>query len=485
MRHSSGKLQSIPIKIVGGTNFSRYPKITNEKTINMLVTSSGDIQTLVDVAGYCKVFPFIDGGQPRLQLYTSTRLNAMITVIGNRVYVIDSALVPRVVGFINTFVGPVYLAENLAGQIGIVDGLALYVYNYNNDSFSRINTPDIVPAYISFLDTYFIITDTVHQFWQLSNSNDGTTYNPLMIAYLQTAADQIQAVIPLNRTLWVMGKIVSELWNDNPTGYNASGLGNPVSFPFQRNNSVSINYGLLSVPTLCSGFQRLVWLAFNNVSGPTVVYTTGGAPEDLSTDGLDYFLKNVINFPEESYATLRQENGHIIYQLTFTNPSDNVSIQYDFSSRLWSNATDENQNFHIMKGTTFFNNQQYFINFDEENPGLYLLDSTLNTYDGAIIPRLRIPPPIRFEDDTFVTRNVELQMEQGEEAPFRYIDLSISKDGGERFGSWLRYTMLPTGYRKGRVNFWNLGLSNDLRLQFMFLTPGRVVVLGATAQVTA
>lgn len=485
MKSTEGLLQEIPIKIVGGTNFARYPKMTNEKTLNMLVTQAGDIATLVDSAGYCNVINFFPTGEPRGALFNSTRLNSLITVIGNNVFLIDNAFNYREIGKLDTFSGPVYIAENLASQIAIVDGLAVYIYNYSAETFTKIIITDSLPSYISFLDTYFIITDSNTGFWQISNSNDGTTYNPLMIAYLQTAADQLQAVIPLNRTLWVMGKKVSELWNDNPTGYNASGVGNPVSFPFQRNNSISINYGVLSIPTICSGFQLLVWLAFNDTSGPTVVFTTGGNPEELSTDGLDYFLKNVINFPQESWATLRKENGHVIYQLTFTNPSDNVSIQYDFSSKLWSNASDENQNHHIMKNLTFFNNDQYFINFDSTNPGLYLLDSQITTFDGSLIPRLRVCPPIRFGDETFIVRNIELQMEQGNPADFRYIDLSISKDGGERFGNWVRNEMLPTGYRKGVVNFWNLGLSNDLRLQFMFLSPGRMVVLGAKAQVNA
>lgn len=477
----SNQFQSIPIGIVGGTNFARYDKITNEKTVNMMVTTANEVKCLVDNSGYCKDISFLSGLQPRA-LYVSVRLNQMIAVIGRYVYAIDAQLHYQEIGVLSTFTGPVYITENLASQIGIVDNLALYVYNYSVFTFTRIDIPDVTPAYISFLDTYFIITDSNRNFWQISNSDDGTTYNALMVAFLQTAPDELQAVVPLSRTLWVMGKKISELWNDNPTGYNASGIGNPVSFPFQRNNSLAINYGVLSVPSICVGFNMLVWLAYNAVSGPTIVYTEGGQVKDLSSDGLDYLLKNVIEFPEQSYATMRQENGHIIYQITFYNPDDNLSIQYDFSSKLWTNCTDENQNFHIMKELVYFNNNQYFINFDQNNPGLYLLDAQLTSYDGAEIPRIRVCPPIRFQDKKFVIKEVELVMEQGENSSSRYVDLSLSKDGGERFGNWNRYEMLPVGYRKGQVHFRNLGLANDLRLQFMFLSHDRFVVLDGTAR---
>ena len=474
--------QTVSLGIVGGSTFARHPKITNERTVNMMVTTDGEIKALVDNSGYCKEIQFTTGLEPRA-LYVSERLNAMVAVFGRNVYVIDVTLSYRIVGQLDTFNSPVYITENLAAQIGIVDNLALYIYNYNNDTFTRVDIPDVTPAYISFLDTYYIITDSNRNFWQISESNDGYSYNALMVGYLQSAPDQIQAVVPLNRTLWVMGKTVSELWNDNPTGYNASGLGNPVSFPFQRNNSLLINYGVLSVPTICNEFSLLIWLGFNAKAGPTVVYTEGGNVKELSTDGLDFILKNIIQFPEQSVATLREENGHIIYQLTFYNVVDNLSIQYDFSSKLWTHCTDESQNFHIMKELAYFNNQYYFINFDSQSPALYLLSARINTYDGENIPRIRICPPLRYKDKKFVVKQLELEMEQGESSANHYIDLSLSKDGGERFGNRVRYTMFPSGNRKGQVHYWNLGMANDLRLKFEFLSPGRFVVLDGNAEI--
>ena len=474
-------LKTIDLKIVGGTNFSRYPKITDETTLNMMVTSSGDISVLVPYDGYEKKISFFVGQQPR-EIYESTVLGAMLVVMGNSVYLVTTQLAYRLIGHLDTFEGPVYFAENLAKQIGIVDGLALYVYNYADNTFTRVDIPDVTPAFICYLDTYFIITDQIRQYWILSNNNDAYTYNSLMIAFLQTEADQLQCVIPLNRTLWVFGQKVAELWNDNPTGYNASGVGNPVSFPFQRNNSISINYGVLSIQTICSDFQMLVWLAFSASSGPTIVYTVGGAPEELSTDGLDYILKN-LTAPQNSSAILYKENGHILYQITFY--TDNLSIVYDFSSKLWYTVSDERQNYHIAKRASFFNNNFYFINFDEKNPGLYLMNANLTTYDGAIIPRIRICPPVRMVGKRFLIRYIDIDMEQGESSDFRYIDFSFSKNGGVTFGNVYRQEMFPVGYRRGQNRYRNIGLANDFRPKFYFLSPGRMVALSATAMVAS
>jgi len=92
-------------------------------------------------------------------------------------------------------------------------------------------------------------------------------------------------------------------------------------------------------------------------------------------------------------------------------------------------------------------------------------------------------PPIRFQDKKFVVKQIELMMEQGENSSTRYIDMSISKDGGERFGNWVRKQMFPVGYRKGQVHYYNLGMANDLRLQFMFLSSDRFVILDGTAEI--
>jgi hypothetical protein len=471
--------EEIDLKIVGGTNFARYPKMTDEATINMMVTSSNDISALVPYDGYQQVISFLGNQEPR-EIYVSTLLNAMLVAVGNNIYLVQNDLFFRSIGQLQTFLGPVYFAENLASEIGIVDNLNLYIYNYANNTFQIIDLPDIIPAYIAFLDTYFILTDSNQRFWQISNSDDGATYNPLMIAYLQTEADQLQCVVPLNRTLWVMGQKVSELWNDNPTGYNASGVGNPVSFPFQRNNSISINYGVLSVQTVCSDFQILVWLAFSASSSPTIVYTRGGAPEELSPDGLDYVLKN-LTAPQDSTAILFKEYGHILYQITFY--TDNLSIVYDFANGLWYIVTDEAQNYHIAKRAAIFNNNLYFINFSQDNPGLFLMSAQNTTYNGDIIPRIRICPPIRFKGKRFITKYVDIDMEQGENEGFRYIDFSMSKNGGQSYGNVYRKVMFPVGYREGQNRFQNLGLCNDLRVKFMFLSPGRIVALSATARV--
>lgn len=473
------RTKTMPLEMVGGTNFSRYPKMGNETTMNMMVTGEKGSQALVPYAGWKQVIDFIRG-KPR-EVYSSTRLSEVISIISNNVYIINNQFGFRLIGQIQTFLGPVYVTENQNSQLGIVDGLFLYVYNYSNFTFTQISIPNILPAYISFLDTYAIVTDTNRGIFILSAPNDMTSYSALDEATIQTEGDQLQAVVRLDRTLWVMGKKATELWNDQPRN-SLQGLG-VVDFPFQRNNTFSIDYGCLSQQTIASAFQMLVWLAFNTNSGPTIVYTTGGKPQELSTEGLDYLLGNLVA-PEMSTAFLYKDNGHIMYQITFYNPDDDLTIVYDFNAKLWYYATDKNLSHYPANRVVSFNRNFYFINFDENSPGLFEMSVNILTYGGDTIQRVRITPPIRFNDKKFILNRVELEMEHGESQDYRRIDLAASFDGGESFQYGDEPLVLQQqGHRIGQARWWKLGLGNDIRLKFEFWSKGRFVITNAEMDV--
>lgn len=475
------RTKTIPLKIVGGTNFSRYPKMSVESTINMMVTGDKGAAALVPFAGYDLKINLISG-QPR-EIFSSTRINETFIVIGNKIYVTSNVSSYRLLGQIETFLGAVFISENQNSQIGFVDGFNLYVYNYALSTFTIVEIPNILPAYIEFLDTYTIITDTNRGIFIISSPNDMTSYSALDEATIQTEADQLQAVVRLDRTLWVMGKKATEQWNDQPN-QALQGLGT-VEFPFKRNNTFSIDYGCLSQQSIASGFQMLVWLAFNTSSGPTIVYVTGGKPNPLSNEGLDFLLKN-LNFPERSSGFLFQDNGHIMYQLTFFDPTDDLTIVYDFTSGFFYSATDEKLSHYIANRISYFNNSFYFINFDANNPGLYKMSVNILTYNGATIPRIRITDPIRFNGKKFTINRVELEIEQGESTDYRRIDLAASFDGGESFQYGDQPIICkPLGHRIGQVRWWKLGLANDVSLKFQFWTRGRFVVTNAEMDVIA
>lgn len=395
----SQSLNNLPINIVGSTTFGRYPKISVEQTYNMFISDDW----LVPYAGYRKRATIDNLGYGR-DIFNSTKSNKLIMVIDNGVYVADEALEVSHAGTIDSFEGDVFMAENNANQVAICDKKNIYIYNTSTGILQKANTP-FVPIYVDFQDTYFIAPAQGTNEWYLSGNNDGFTWSALQLGTLQTKPDNVIAAKRFpgrGSQLFVMGETVTEPWVD--VGYQL--------FPYQRTSSYNIDYGLLSAATLAAGDTFIVWLGVNEKSGPVIMYSSGGDVEQISNDGINYKLAQ-LKHPEQSYAFLFKQDGHLFYQITFSASEDNFSLAYDFNTKKFFTLCDENMNAHIAKRIAYFNNSYYFVSFIDGN--LYEMNSIYTDYDGKEIPRIRIPMSLRLSDGSqFVGNNIQFVTEQGQ-----------------------------------------------------------------------
>lgn len=518
--------QLIPVPIVGSTKFGRYPKISREQTFNMLISD----EMMVDTAGYAFILQFLLSGKGR-DLYSSARGKIMVAVIENEIFSVGAGLTKSLVGQMVTSSGDVFIAENNNYEIGITDGVNLYVYNYgpvtpgfqivgpNTTTGKVFNPATTKPGYITFQNGRFILGCNDTDTWQLSDVNNGTSFpgTAQYVGELQTKPDTVQGVVRFpgrGNLLFVLGKTVTEPWND---------IGAAL-FPYQRISSFNVDYGCLNPETIAENENIIVWLAANEQSGPAIMYSTGTDIKKISTDGIDFLLSRLTH-PEISYGFLFRQDGHQIYQITFPSPDDNVSYIYDFNTEKFFDVTDEDLNYHIAKKVVFFNNKYYFISFNDGN--LYELSTnyTKYIYQNEIeeIPRIRILPPLRApQDNWFIGKSLTFTVENGRpnniittlfpRVPFigtplgtedgtilttedgiqictetnlntnvvqtsnMAIDLSISRDGGETFGNKWRMDMNPTGIRKSKINFQRLGQMNDCTIQLQFWGYDRFVI---------
>lgn len=537
--------KSIPLNIAGSSVFGRYPKINNEKTYNMFLSDG----FLVPYPGY--KISIANLGREGRGVYTSTKSGRIVGVFDNKVYLInlffDQSLARSFdvsytqIGRLVTNTGVVYITENNKPQILISDNVSLYIYDPTlSPAFQQVPNLDFVPGYVSFHDTYFLCAASQDEFylpaatntWRLSQQNDGMTWlnDAASIGLLQTKADKTQAVLRFpskGNLILVMGQAVTEYWTD--TGAQL--------FPYQRNSQMSIDYGCLNPATIAETDELVVWLAQNEKSGPVIMATTGGPPEKITTDGIDYLFSQLTD-PSDARAFIIRQDGHLIYQINFY--TDNLSLFYDFNTKKFFHASDENLNYFIASQVAFFNNQYYFVT--PNNGNLYAFDTIYTTYDGAEIPRIRTCKNVRLpsqeyfiandvgftiesgetdwqqqsigpihlitedgnriitegssifmktENDNFIVyQNGENMIsEQSDPDSFSYliseqnamlystprVDFSISIDGGATFGSDFPYNLPPIGQRKNRLMWWQCGAANDLVCQFKFWGMGRFV----------
>ena len=542
-------VKEVEINVVGSSIFGRYPKISTERTINMFESDG----FLVPYAGYevALSYSMFGGGTQGRAIFTSTKLDVLVVVIGSGVFlvtvtydqtnqnVIASSVIQ--IGTLETVEGTVYITENNKPQILISDGAKLYVYDpsYTGHVFS---TPKInfTPGYISFHDNYFLCaasndyTDgeqpVANNTWRLSESNEGSDIGgagtgwPSTAAYvgsLETKPDNTQAIVRFpskGNMILVMGRIVTEAWFD---------VGAQL-FPYQRNNQFNIDYGCLSPATVAYMDEVVVWLGQNEKSGPIILLTTGGEPEKITTDGIDYLFAQLQN-PQDSEAFLYRQDGHLFYHINFY--SDNLSLFYDISTKKFYNACDQNFNYFIASDVAFYDNQYYFIS--RNNGNMFAFDTIFTTfqdYDKSsptpvlrtyIIPRVRICKNIRSaKQDYFRLIDIGFTIESGE-TDYQVqssgdaglvtqdnfflvtqdgyylvlqegsglinttpaVDLSLSYDGGAVFGNQVRYELPAIGVRKNRLLWWQGGVSNDIVPQFTFWGIGRFVVTQGVAHI--
>ncbi len=524
------QIQDVPLKIVGGSNFGRYPKISQEQTWNFIVSDD----FLVPYAGYATAV-VLNSSEKGRGIYTTFNGELMVAVIGNNFYKITQNTTTGQLqsfsrGSLQTYDGDVYIAENNNAEICITDGVYVYVYNWLTDSnIVQLTAAQYDytiysnPGYISFQNGRFILACQNTNYWILSGFNNAFSWpigasNPELVGSIQTKPTRMQAAIPVpggGNNLIVMGSNVAESWQD---------VGAAL-FPYQRATTYNVDYGCLNAASIAELDNLIVWLAVNEQSGPIIMYATGSQTKMISTDGISYVLANLSNAGNCTGFLFRQD-GHMIYQFTF--PDDNISYAYDFNTGLFFNVSDEKLNYHIARQVVLFNNDYYFVSLNggdiyrfgtQYTDAIYTINGTPTPKE---IPRIRITPPVRLPTQRyFIAKSLGFTIENGQKniktllpvqsntlgqilATESYVDittesgnpigieattaqtefvvnyseavdLSISRDGGESFGSSWRLNMNPTGHRKSRFIYQRLGIVNDATFQLRFSGFGRFV----------
>lgn len=470
------KTTQIPVNIVGGNTFGRYPKISEASTYNMLISDNW----LVPSAGYEVVAKLFPTGKGR-GVFNSINMGKLIAVVDEKVFLIDKSLFFEQIGSLDTVSGDIFIDENNASQIAICDKVHIHIYDYSGTPFFTTASINFVPLYISFQDGYFISVEQDRPIWRLSAPNNGLSWPAAANneGGFQTKPDKPVACVRVpgkGNNLFVMGSTVTESWFD--AGY--------VLFPYQRTSGFNIDYGCVNASTIAFSEQFIVWLGINEKTGPIIVMSAGGEIQTISNDGINYLLSN-LNAPEKSYGYLVNQDGHLLYYLTFVDPADNITFFYDFNTKSFFYATDYKMDLFPPRRIAFFNDGYYFVSFDDGN--LYKLDSTVYTYDTydrflssvekKSIPMVRIANTIRLPDNSpFIGANFNFTIEQGDSSEIQRIDLTVSRDGGATFSNVDGQYFKPLGKRANKVNFYQLGYANELTPQLRFWGKDRFLVSG-------
>jgi len=480
------RIKELPLNIVGSSVFGRYPKISVEKTYNMIISDGW----LVSYPGFALRQSIAQNATGR-GVFSSKRMNGFLFVIDNIVYsarVQHSALNNnrivsyRKIGEIGTQSGNVFMDENEKQEIAICDQQNIYIYNYANSTFTPCEL-DFIPGSVTYHNGYFIAASLGLPQWRLNDLVTTTSFpsgNARYTGGFQTKGDTVLNVIRMpgnSDFVLVQGSNVSEIW-----AFQAGAQ----LFPYIKNTYSNVDYGVASSATVASLEKMIAWFGGNENSGYSVMCCAeGGGVQRVSSDGIDYLFES-LRAPQDSYAFMMRIGGHNLYQLTFY--TDNLTLVFDFTTKKIFHACDKNFNYHLAKKACSFDNSYFFIS--SRNGNVYEMNDLFTDYAGEEIQRIRIPQTIRDSDgELFRVKSLNFTIEQGVNPGLSYlgqqrIDLSISINGGQSFSNWMDVPMNSLGNYQNRINITQLGSGNEWTPQLRFQGFNRFAVSDGVVRIS-
>lgn len=162
-------------------------------------------------------------------------------------------------------------------QILISSANRLYVIITATDTLSPVTA--LAGQSVAFLDDYFISIIPGTNGIQVSDINDGTTWNPLATAYTQGQSDALVNLIADREYLWLFGSRRMEIW------YNAGTL----AFPFAIQPGAFIEMGLGAQNSLTQADNSLFWLGQDKRGGLSAWRANGLTPVRISNHAVEQF----------------------------------------------------------------------------------------------------------------------------------------------------------------------------------------------------
>jgi hypothetical protein len=401
-----------------------------------------------------------------------------IAVVGSNVYTVTTAGVGTLIGTVAGGSGPVSMASN-GTVVMLVTGSSGYVVTPSASTVTAITDSDFTGAdVVYFLDGYFVFNKPGTGQFQITQLY-GTAIDGLDFATAEGSPDLLVSLIVDHRELWLLGENSVEIYFNS--GNN--------DFPFERVNGAFIEMGCAAKSSAAKLDNSVFWLTADDRGQGIVVRAVGYQPQRVSTHAIEFAIARYSRI-DDAVAYTYQQEGHSFYVLTF--PTANATWVYDASTNLWHERAWRDP----ADGTLGRHRSQVHMAFadsnivgDWETGKLYRLDLDTFTDDGSPIARIRSCPHLSSDLKWQFFTALQIDMETGVgldsgQGSDPQAMLQYSDDGGFTWSNEVWAPMGKLGERKRRVRWRRLGKSRDRVFKVTITDPVKVVIVGASIQVT-
>jgi hypothetical protein len=441
-----------------GSNPSQSVIADSERTMNLYlepVTSPGAPSRAV-------LYP-TPGFQVRLEIGGAVGGRALFDMAGRTFAVVGPGLyeiVPldRTATYRGGVAADVHLAQIVSngagGQLLVASGGNAYVLTLATNAFTQVLTGEATQ--IGMLDTFFLAFNANNSKLRISDSNDGTVWDPTQFALRSAMPDPWRAMIVNAPDIWLFGEQTTDVWYDAGS----------TPFPFAPRAGLSIPYGISAPWSVATSGGSVLWLAKNRDGAGLVVMAAGYSATPISTPEVNTTLAGYARDTKitDAEGLVYQEAGHVFYVLRF--PSAGATWVYDLTTKLWAERGKWNpatNQYGVWAPRVRCYSQGLQLTAEDGTGLISTMDNSFGTEtDGSAIRRLRRGPVLVNEQRRMALGRFELALEVGlGTASGPGSDPQIlyrgSADGGQTWGNERACSAGPMGQYHRRVFWTRLG----------------------------
>lgn len=387
---------------------------------------------------------------------------ALYVVAGSTLYSISATGAETPLG---TVMGnlPVRMAGNGA-QVAIATGADTNIGYVYNPATATVSTPLNLPAVTdcAFIDGYIVWTVAFSDQFLISALDDATVYDPLDVATVEGAPDNLVGLVNDHRELLMFGEETIEVWY-------SSGA---VDFPFERQGNAFIERG-------CRDRDSIVKIdnGVHFVGNDLIVYRLEGySPRRISTHAIEASIASAQWFRAFEYSL----EGHSFYCLN----TDVGTFCFDMATGAWHNRQSYGMdNYRVGFSVEVFDR---VIFGDATTGNLYLPSMDEFRENGNPVVVVIELPTITAARTRQTLYSIELYCETGvgnAASANPLAMLTYSRDGGRMFSNELVRPLGRVGEYLTRA-IWRLNVEfRQLKLRFAISDPVRRLVMGYYADI--
>jgi hypothetical protein len=389
------------------------------------------------------------------------RVHSLFVVSGSQLYRVAEDGTPTAVGTIGG-TKPVAIVDN-GVQLAIHGGSnekTGYIYDDVTVHTQPVNLPPV--SHVAYIDGYFVWTVADSDQFVISGLNDGLTYDPLDVATVEGASDNLVGLINDHRELQFFGTDTVEIWYNN---------GN-ADFPFARQGNAFLERGCIDKNSIVK-FDNSVCFMGNN----RIAYKLDGYnPIRISTHGIEKDFARASWFRSFNYS----QEGHDFWGLN----TDVGSFFFDAATGLWAERKSFGKdNYRVGCAVTAYGEK---IMGDAYTGKLYTPSLDLFDEDGETIPIIVEIPTVENNRDRATLYALELFCETGVgtlEVPDPMVIMQYSRDGGRSWSNEMWRALGRIGEYLTRA-VWRPNVEfRQLSIRFTLPDKTRRLVMGYYADV--